>query len=100
MFIWTIFDLLDTSAYLLLTAQSVAAADANPLVHAIYWLESALAMEGLNHSATSLLKNVGLGHVHLVQNKLLSGIASGLLPAPDHDIFGSLETIAWPKDKE
>lgn len=41
----------------------------------------------------ALLKNAGLGHVHLIQNKALDDS----LPLPSvEDMHGSLQRIGWP----
>jgi hypothetical protein len=64
-------------------------------------MESVYLMEG-PQCATSLLKNVGLSHLHLVQNKLLSKGQGGKpkkLTAPE-DIFRTLELMRWPATRE
>ena len=51
---------------------------------------------GLHGSASSaLLKNIGLAHVNLIQNKLLSQ-DTALPSRPFDDVLGTLEHINWP----
>lgn len=63
-------------------------------------------MEGPENAPTAVLKNVGLAHVHLIQNQLLSKKDSSHrrinnLQLPSQDFFHSLEAIEWPyQDKE
>lgn len=90
--------LADTAGYYLDLAIQTAANDSLPLVDAVYWLESAIAMEeAAQPDFTKLMyilyKNSGLGHVHLVQNKLLG---EQVLPPPAHDHFRTLDTMGWP----
>lgn len=86
---------LDTAAYLLLTAIPIANQDPQPLLEAVYWLESAIALEGGEQAvATGVLKNAGLGHVHLIQNKVLDNAHP--LPQPQ-DLLGSLSRVHWPQ---
>lgn len=92
---------IDTAAYLLESALKVSASDYSPLVLAVYFLESALCYEGgvnstLKYPSTALLKNAGLAHVNLIQNKL---IPSSALPFPTRDIFSTIEHIGWPKNR-
>lgn len=89
------YNILETSAYFLSSAIKVADVDSNPLVLSVYWLESAYLMEGIN-CPSSLLKNAGLSHIHMIQNKLLT---NKKLKTPK-DIFNSLEAMGWPKTKE
>ena len=85
----------DTAAYMLSSAIVSAKDDADPIISAVYWLESAIALEiGSGHKPSSpLLKNAGLGHLHLIQNSKLS--TEILLPIPN-DTFNTLGTINWP----
>lgn len=87
--------IIDSSSYFLSTAINIAATVPQPLVDALYFIETAYYLEGNETSPTSLYKNLGLAHVHLVQNKLLS---EDIIPQPTKDIFQSLEKIGWPKD--
>lgn len=80
----------DTAAYMLIAAIKVANVDAKPLIHAVYWLETAYLLDGKN-CGSALLKNAGLGHVHLIQNKVLKSFKP-----PKVDLFHSLEGIQWP----
>jgi hypothetical protein len=77
---------------------SIPEAKKNPasLIKSVYWLESALYFEGgLNATSSSLLKNTGLAHVNLIQNKVFP--ANTALPArPFDDLLGTLEPIGWP----
>ncbi len=86
----------DTAAYLLLSALTTAASDAQPLVDAVYWLESTFLVEGAA-CPSSLLKNLGLAHVHLVQNPLLAGKP---LPAPSRDFFSTAQAMQWPAPED
>jgi hypothetical protein len=88
---------LDTSSFYLQLAINEAKKNPASLVQSIYWLESALYYEGgLNGSASSaLLKNIGLAHVNLIQNKLLPA-GSSLPSRPFDDVLGTLEHIDWP----
>lgn len=98
--------------------------DPLPLVDAAYWLESACIFEsqgGLTPNRTafpsavdatsgqsvlltrcplSLLKNAGLAHVHLVQNKQLAALPA--LPAPTKDFFLTISTgsLTWPSSAD
>ncbi|RYH19587.1 DUF2723 domain-containing protein [archaeon] len=84
----------DTASYYLDVAIKTAGRDAKALVDAVYWLETSLYLEGgLANSPSGLLKNAGLGHVHLVQNKALK--ESEPLPLP-LDVHNSTEHIQWP----
>jgi hypothetical protein len=102
-----------------------------PLLHAVYGLESAILYEikaeqetakvlsfpriGVKEDIfrptppTSLLKNTGLAHVHLMKNMILSkgpdGVGSSttqakFLPSIDRDVFGTLEEIKWPSSSK
>lgn len=87
----------DTSSFFLQLSIPEAKQDPTSLVKSVYWLESALHFEGgVKGSASSaLLKNIGLAHVNLIQNKLLPQDAA--LPArPFDDVLGTLEHIGWP----
>jgi hypothetical protein len=93
----------DTAAYLLESALKVSTTDYKPLVTAIYFLESAIHFESERHSnssktpPTALLKNTGLAHVNLIQNKL---VPPSSLPLPnDKDLFGSAAGINWPVER-
>jgi hypothetical protein len=94
---------LDTAAYLLEAALKVSTKDCRPLVSAVYFLESAIHFEGgiqSNRSkgpSTALLKNTGLAHVNLIQNKLAPVSA---LPLPNNkDIFSTAQEIKWPVER-
>ena len=63
------------------------------MVNALYYLETAYYLEGPVTTPTSLLKNLGLGHVHLIQNNLLN---EEIIPLPAVDLFDSLNKINWP----
>lgn len=95
----------DTAAYLLESAIYIANSDPQPLVDAIYWLETSVLLEqtganGLERNLSavpaSLLKNAGLGHVHLIQNKMLNASMPLLF---SFDFFQSGRTIGWPSKK-
>eukprot|EP01034_Spumella_vulgaris_P036659 gene36659-45221_t len=51
---------IDTAAYLLSSSLLTAGSDVQPLVDAVYWLESACLIEGEARAPSSLLKNAGL----------------------------------------
>jgi hypothetical protein len=85
--------LVDSSSYLLSIAIPYANTNPLPLVESLYLLESAVYMEGEVEAPTSLLKNLGLGHVHLVQNKILTSENS---IQPKEDYLHLLEKISWP----
>ncbi len=105
----------DTGAFLLDNAIKIANTDPLPLVEAIYFLESCIYLErGVANTSTHskispyssvndpnakisalLLKNAGLGHVHLVQNKLLNDHDSESYE-PINDLFQTLDEINWP----
>ncbi len=90
----TIFNIfLDTAAYVLASAIASANNDASPLLQAIYWLETALAIEGKN-CAASLLKNLGLAHLHSVQNKQLP--EDIVLQDVVDDLLKTKDLIEWP----
>ena len=85
------------------TALKISSVDYKPLVFAVYFLESAIHYEGGLHSnsskipSTALLKNTGLAHVNLIQNKL---VPASSLPLPNKkDIFSSVPGIKWPADR-
>lgn len=65
------------------------------LIEAVYFLESAVYLEKSRNNSvpTFLLKNLGLGHVHLIQSKEISD--KNLKP-PRSDHFNSLTRISWP----
>ena len=82
------------------SAIDTASVNAQPLVDAVYFLESSYNFEG-EAAPTSLLKNVGLAHVHLIQNSLLSKKddkhrSVNNLQLPSVDYFHSLDDIEWP----
>jgi hypothetical protein len=87
--------IVDTAAYFLEAAIRVETVDNMPLINAVYWLESALLLENMggNEPSSSLYKNAGLGHLHLVQNLKLD--ESQPLPL-DGDWFNSAQAIGWP----
>ena len=96
--------LADTGAYLLQATVEQLATDPLPLIDAIYWLESAVALE--SHTLRKgdrvpypLLKNTGLAHVHLIQSKLLRKIleerGDKALPLPN-DVLNTASMIEWP----
>jgi hypothetical protein len=95
----------DTAAYALHTVlRNGDSTDGSALVYAMYLLESAIVLDsdGLHSGrmdqfpATTLLKNAGLAHVHLVQSKTISSDRPLTLPGPD--VFATLDRIGWPKD--
>eukprot|EP00605_Chrysophyceae_sp_TOSAG23-4_P001021 GSChrysophyteH1.ASY1.ANO1.1122.1 assembled CDS len=89
---------IDTAAFFLESSISVASTDPAPLCNAVYWLESAILLETVDKGEvpTSLHKNAGLGHLHLVQ----SSNFDDTLPLPlDGDWFNSAESIGWPTAK-
>eukprot|EP01041_Mallomonas_annulata_P009255 gene9255-19212_t len=92
----------DTAAFLLQLAISSASTDPQALVEAVYWLETAVFMEMYVHTSSpppaGLLKNLGLGHAHLVQCKAISGDEP--LPLPKVDIFNTVHSINWPYKKD
>ena len=76
--------------------------DPQPLVDAVYWLETSVLLEqtgaaglvrNLSAVPASLLKNVGLGHIYLVQSKLLNSSEPQLF---SYDFFVSGPQIGWP----
>lgn len=87
-----------------------------PLVDAVYWLETAFAYETQRHNQhkhsildvnledlsplvapASLLKNLGLAHVHLLQDSRLQLYES--LPSMSKDIFNSTTVIGWQSNR-
>lgn len=105
----------DIAAYLLEQSIPLTATDSAPLQDAIYWLEVSLRMEmsfipsngGPPRAPTSLLKNAGLAHAHLVQSKtVVEGEALGEFSLPSSaaaaDVFSLVllggEPIYWPID--
>jgi hypothetical protein len=88
--------LLDLSSYLLSVAIPMANENNRPLIEAVYFIESAHYFEGNDSTPTSLLKNLGLAHLHLVQNKLLS---DNYLPKPKKDLFHTLKIMEWPEGR-
>lgn len=87
--------MIDTAAYLLESALTVASNKYKPLVYAVYFLESAIYYEGgINATSSALLKNTGLAHVNLIQNKLVPSFG---LPLPNgRDILSTVVHIDWP----
>ena len=83
----------ETAAFHLQSAIPVAAVDPSALLEAVYWLETSVILEE-GDPMTSLLKNAGLSHLHLLQNKAVK--QAGNLPTPALDIFQSLGVIKWP----
>jgi hypothetical protein len=91
---------IDTAAYFLESAIAVSSVDPIPLIEAAYWLETAILLEK-NNPSTILLKNAGLAHVHLVQNKLIDSLnLNGGYPMPMSDIFQTIELLNWPISKD
>jgi hypothetical protein len=88
--------LTDLSSYLLSIAVQRANEDVVPLIDATYYIESTYYLEGNASTPSSLLKNLGLAHLHLVQNKILN---DSILPKPSRDFFNTLEAIQWPEVK-
>jgi hypothetical protein len=86
--------LTDTSAYFLQLAIKEEQEDIKPLIDSLYFLETALAFEGLDHAPSALLKNTGLAHIHLLQNPLAKDKKK--LPKPTKDVFNSTIAIHWP----
>ena len=88
---------LDTSSFYLQLSIPEAKKDPLSLVQSLYWLESALYFEGGLHGSASsaLLKNIGLAHVNLIQNKNIPA-GSALPPRPVDDVLGTLQHIGWP----
>jgi hypothetical protein len=82
---------------MLIAALKVADTNAKPLIRAVYWLESAYVLEGAS-CGTGLLKNIGLSHVHLIQNKVLSKKKNKMkaLKPPADDMFHTLQAMKWP----
>ena len=93
---------------MLLAALTTFDTDIQPLIDAVYWLESSyyLEVEDGSRVPSSLLKNVGLAHVHLIQNPILAKLVNpkriiNNLPKPSIDYFKTLDLIEWPyKDNE
>ena len=96
--------MIDTAAFLLESALKVSSTDYKPLVYALYFLESAIAYENNTISknsmgpSTSLLKNTGLGHVNLIQNKLVPN-GGGLFLPKNKDILLTSKKINWPSQR-
>jgi hypothetical protein len=79
---------------------NIANQDPQPLIDAIYWIETVYRLEGEESTPTSLLKNGGLAHLHLVQNKVLAvDYHDSHRLAPTKDIFHTLKAIDWPQQK-
>lgn len=88
----------DTAAFYLEAGIQVAKDDPVPLTNAVYWLEAAVVLETSHggKAPSSLLKNAGLGHLHLVQSLLLKEKVPLVL---DEDLFGIEDYVEWPTDK-
>ena len=82
---------------MLTTAIASSDRDPLPLLHAIYWLESAVAIEGRN-CASSLLKNVGLAHLRAVQNKAIPDDVRILDVVPD--VLNTSSVVRWPEPNQ
>eukprot|EP01038_Epipyxis_sp_PR26KG_P006208 gene6208-8552_t len=93
---------IETAAYLLLTAIPIAGSDVLPLIEAVYWLESSYYMMIVDNDDISqyynVLKNAGLAHANLVKSNLLSH--EQRLPRPKVDFFNTIEAIEWPEDSK
>lgn len=93
----------ETAAFMLQIAISSISEDPQPLVEAVYWLETALLLETTAHTPgpapAALLKNLGLGHLHLIQTKNPALLSSLALPLPSVDHFKSVPRIQWPGEK-
>ncbi len=92
---------IDTAAFLLESALKVASKDYQPLIAAIYFLESAIYLESVSNStrglSAGLLKNAGLAHVNLIQNKLVPSNGNNGYPLPyGKDILFTSDKINWP----
>lgn len=111
-FITTFILNLDVAAYLLEQAIPLTTTQSETLMDAIYWLEVSVALEksfpskpgGPLIPPTSLLKNAGLGHAHLVQSKTVhEGATVGEFELPmSYKLFSELlqEPIDWPVDRK
>jgi hypothetical protein len=91
--------LIDMGAQALEMAIPRANENPNPLIYAVYLLETAISFEinARSDPSPALLKNAGLGHIHMVQNKKLP---SDKLPFPAYDLFGSLKVMEWPAPED
>ena len=97
----------DVAAFFLEKALKVASQNASPLIDAVYWIEAALELDAAFHNESlqqpsALLKNAGLAHAHLVQNKLIKDGDNGALELPQsYDIFETLigHHIGWPAER-
>lgn len=67
------------------------------MIRAIYWLESAYAIEGVD-CPSSLLKNLGLAHLHAVQNKLIPDDI--IIENAMEDVFETKNVIDWPSSQQ
>jgi hypothetical protein len=85
----------DAASFRLMKAIETAATDPDSLIEAVYFIEYAayLEMSRNNSVPTFVLKNLGLGHVHLIQNK---AIPDDRLPPPKVDFFRILPALSWP----
>jgi hypothetical protein len=95
------------AAFHLEKALKIASTNPAPLIDAVYWIEAALELDAAFHSDTlqqpsSLLKNAGLAHAHLVQNKLIKDEHSGgALQLPlSYDVLRPLigHHVSWPTE--
>jgi hypothetical protein len=84
----------ETAAYRLELAIAHEKVDVQPLIDAMYWIETAVLLDGKENVMTSVLKNAGLAHIHLIQNPILSGRQS--LELPTNDVFDSVKLLSWP----
>jgi hypothetical protein len=84
----------ETAAYRLELAIAHEKSQLQPLIDAMYWIETAVLLDGENNVMSSVLKNAGLAHIHLIQNPLLSSHSS--LPLPSNDVFNSVNILNWP----
>lgn len=98
------------ASVLLEKAITIANTDPNPLLDAVFWSEVGITLEkgfirdDVPTPPTSLLKNAGLGHAHIVQNKLIKeGEKYGEYPIPQSfDVFQTIlgPEVDWPTDKK
>ena len=96
-----VLSLAETAAFYLEAALKVTSTDYKPIVGAIYMLESAIYFEKTfpgGSPPTALLKNTGLAHVNLVQNKRIPKGKPLLVPMGD--LFNTSAGIDWPRTEE
>jgi hypothetical protein len=88
--------IIDTASFRLMKAIDAegSSSSSSALVEAVYFLESAVFFEVSRNTTipTFLLKNVGLGHLHLIQNKDLPANDLVLLKDP----LNIRRNISWP----